>query len=156
MPSQTQLTKNDIDMPYWLINDGVRSIRGTRLPDCSVIGSYWINSQSSHCFFGIQVLTVFVKCHLWLEVGTHKIFGWLGILLQAKQFLQSGKHLTRACALVFYKLLCVHYYHVLTVRTENTNYGLWSYLPSDLQLANMEHDAICFVPMLLHSSGRMY
>ena len=70
MPSQTQLTKNDIDMPYWLTNDGVRSIRGTRLPDCSVIGSYRINSQSSHCFFGIQVLTVFVKCHLWLEVGT--------------------------------------------------------------------------------------
>ena len=148
MPSQTRLTKNNINMLYRLTNDGVRSIRGTRLPDCSVIGSQWINSYSSQCFFGIYVLTVSVKCHLWLEIVTisgscyetnqfiHKIFGWLGILLWAKQFLQIeyrlSKHPTRACALVFYKLLCVHYYNNLTVRIEYTIYGLWYYLPSDL------------------------
>ena len=48
-------------MPYRLTNDGVTSIRETRLPDCPVNSSYKINPQPSHCFFDIQVLVVFVK-----------------------------------------------------------------------------------------------
>ena len=51
-------------MPYRLTNDRVVSIRETRLPGCPVNSSHQINPQSSHCFFGIPVLTVFVKCHL--------------------------------------------------------------------------------------------
>ena len=48
-------------MPYRLTNDGVMSIGEIRLPDCPTNSPHQINPQPSNCFFGIQVLTVFVN-----------------------------------------------------------------------------------------------